>query len=593
MRHRYQNDEAVTADLNTNQIQRLAQYLSPYRRQIGITVVFMFVATMTELLGPYLLQIAIDVYLPNKDTAGLLTISLGYLVFIIIGYFCNRQKIYLANRTGQSALLDIRRDLFDHVQGLSFGYFARTSPGRIIVRIVNDINTLNRLFTNGIINVITELSMLVVAAFMMFLIHAELAFVTFLTVPPFMVALFLVRNTIKARWRNVRRKISNLNAYIHENIVGMRVIQAYVRQRVNDRVFHEILDDTLSSWIHAVKLNSAFGPGIELVSIIGTIVIFWYGSRLLQIDGISVGVVIAFTVYLRRFWHPIVTLSNFYNQLLVAMASSERIFELMDEEPDIEDRPDAYPLPKVSGHVEFRHVNFSYKQDEPVLRDVSFSVKPGETVALVGATGSGKTTIANLISRFYVPQTGSVRIDGHDLSQVTEESIRRSIGIMMQDPFIFSGTILDNIRYGNPDASEEAALRTAKAVRAHDFIERMENGYSTEVNERGSRLSIGQRQLLCFARALLTDPRILILDEATANIDTHTEVLIQQAIERLLEGRTSFVIAHRLSTIRKADRIMVVRKGRIAEMGSHDELMEREGIYHRLYTVQYRYLHAV
>lgn len=588
----YGRDEPRVAELNISQIKRLAQYLKPYKKQIFITVCFMFLAAVADLLGPYLLQQSIDVYIPLGNTRGLMIISLVYLAAIGIGYGTNRLKILFANRTGQWALLDLRRDLFNHVQDLSFDFFSRHSTGRIIVRIVNDINTLNNLFTNGIINVITEVTMLVVAAVIMFIIHPQLALVTFAVVPPFMIGLFLTRNMIREQWRNVRQKISNMNGYLHENIVGMRVIQAYVRQKENDRIFHEVIGDVKDSWMKAIRINSAFGPAVELISLLATLLIYWYGARLLQVDGITVGVIIAFTVYLRRFWHPVVVLSRFYNQLLVAMASSERIFELLNEQPTIVDDVQA-PLRDVSGKVEFQNVSFSYDEENWVLKDINFTAQPGETIAIVGPTGSGKTTFINLLARFYDPQLGTIFIDDQDIKKCTIASLRENIGVMMQDPFIFSGTILDNILYGRPDASKEEVIQVAKVVRAHSFISQMEKGYDTSVHERGSRLSVGQRQLVAFARVLLADPKILILDEATASVDTHTEILLQKALEKLLEGRTSFVIAHRLSTIRNADRIMVIQEGRLKEYGTHDELIEAKGLYYDLYHVQYEQLLAV
>ncbi len=593
MKNTYRVDEADVAAISAGQIKRLLHYLKPYRKQVMITIALMFTATLTELIGPLLLQRSVDVYIPTENMRGLLGISLAYLGALGFSYFCTRAKIRLAHRTGQNALLDLRKALFNHVQSLSFNFFGNIPAGKLIVRIVNDIDTLNNLFTNGIVNVFTELSMLFAAAVMMFVIHPRLAMVTLSTVPIFMALLFITRSAIKREWRFVRKKLSNLNAYIHESIAGMKVVQAYVRQRENDRIFHTVLDDVFNSWMRAIRINSAYGPAVELISVLGTVIIFWYGARLLAIDDISVGVVIAFTVYLRRFWQPVMMLTGYYNQLLVAMASSERIFELMDEEPEIAISSEAIPLDKVQGSVEFANVTFSYEEGQTVLHNTDFQIEPGETIAIVGPTGSGKTTIISLLSRFYDPLQGKILIDGQDLKNITLKSLRENIGIMLQDPFIFRGTILDNIRYGRLEATEEEIIEVAKAVHVHDFIGMQEKGYHTEVNERGSNLSIGQRQLICFARVLLADPSILILDEATASVDTHTELLLQKAIDKLLEGRTSFVIAHRLSTIRNADRIMVINKGRIAEMGSHEQLVNNEGLYHQLYTVQYKYLNAV
>lgn len=590
MRNTFKVDEADTAALNLQQMRRLFRFALPYKKQIILTVIFMFAAATADLIGPFFLKKVIDEKIPGQDIKGLVTISFLYLFSLGITYICNRQKIFLANRTGQQVLFDMRQSLFAHVQELSFQFFDTNSAGKIIVRIVNDINTLNNLFTNGIINVITEFSVLLVAVIMMVSIHPQLALITLLTVPFFMFGLFMTRNIIKKQWREVRKKVSNLNAYIHESICGMRVIQAFSREDENRKIFHGVLDDIFSSWMRAIRINSAFGPLVNLVSVLGTALIYWYGAKLLAIDGVTVGVLVAFTGYLNRFWNPVKTLSNFYNQLLVAMASSERIFELMDIKPQIADSPEAKELQEIEGKVEFDQVSFAYEDGNPILKNISFKVEPGETIALVGPTGSGKTTIINLLARFYEVTQGRVLIDGYDVREIKLQSLREKVGVMLQDPFIFSGTVSENIRYGNPEASEEDLIRVAKTVNAHDFISRMEDGYDTVLNERGSRLSIGQRQLIAFARVLLADPDILILDEATASVDTHTEVLLQEAIARVLADRTSFVIAHRLSTIRNADRIFVIDDGQIIEAGTHLELMKKKGVYRQLYNVQYQYL---
>ncbi|MFY9563015.1 MAG: ABC transporter ATP-binding protein [Limnochordia bacterium] len=592
MRANYKTEEADVKALDVGQLKRLMQYLKPYRKQVLITILLMFAATIIDNSSPYIVQLAVDEFIPARKTGLLVAVTLAYAAAVVLGYIFTRYKIQFGNRTGQYVLYDLRRDLFNHIQGLSLNFFDNNSAGKVMVRIVNDVNTLNQLFTNGFVNVISEVSVLIVIAIAMFAIHAKLALVTLASAPLFMTLLVLTRNEIKRRWRDMRKKVANMNAYLHENITGMRVIQAFVRQKENNRLFHEVIGDVFNSWMRAIRLNAAFGPAVHLVSIIGTIIVYWYGSKLLAIEGVTPGVVISFSLYLERFWAPVRMLSNFYNQLLVAMASSERIFELLDQKPQVLNLSEER-LERIQGRVEFRDVYFHYEPEKPVLHGINFVVQPGETIALVGPTGSGKSTIINLLARFYDPVQGQILIDGHDIRYLDLGSLRSKIGVMLQDPFVFSGTVMDNIRYGKLDASEDEVIEVAKAVYAHDFIKEMENGYQTMVNERGSRLSIGQRQLICFARVLLADPQILILDEATSSVDTHTEILLQKAINKLLEGRTSFVIAHRLSTIRNADRIMVVDKGRIAEIGTHEQLMARKGSYHQLYTVQYKYLHAV
>ena len=591
-RSNYNSDEAVIKDLDVGQLKRLIQYLKPYRKQLWLTIALMFAATIIDSVSPYIVQLSIDQFIPNRQIGLLIAVALVYALAVVFSYIFTRLKIKLANRTGQYVLFDLRRDLFDHVQSLSLNFFDNTSAGRVMVRIVNDVNTLNHLFTNGFVNVISEVSVLIVIAIAMFIIHPKLALVTLASAPLFMTLLILTRNEIRRRWREMRRKVSNLNAYLNENLMGMKVIQAFVRQKENDRIFHEVIGDVFKSWMDAIRLNAAFGPAVSLVSIIGTAIVYWYGAKLLAIDGVTPGVIISFSLYLDRFWQPVWMLSNFYNQLLVASASSERIFELLDQKPQIVSLS-KQRLGQIEGRVEFKNVSFHYDPEKPVLKNISFTAHPGETIALVGETGSGKTTIINLLARFYDPVKGQVLIDGQDIKHVQLDSLREKVGIMLQDPFIFSGTVMDNIRYGKLDATESEVIEVAKAVHAHDFIVEMENGYYTEVNEGGTRLSIGQRQLICFARVLLSDPQILILDEATSSVDTHTEILLQKAIDKLLEGRTSFVIAHRLSTIRNADRIMVIDRGEIAEVGTHEELLAKQGLYHQLYTVQYEYLNAV
>ena len=398
---------------------------------------------------------------------------------------------------------------------------------------------------------------------------------------------------MRLRWQRVRVKTSTMNGYLHESLTGMRVTEAFVREDENADTFRNVNNDIRRSWMKAVTINNVFWPALDMTGNIGTVLVYIFGVRFMQSDGLMLADLLLLLWYLGRFWEPLNTLSNFYNNLLSAMASMERIFEIMDTESDIQDKEGAKPIPPIQGRVTFDHVSFTYDNEKMVLQDVSFDIPAGQTIALVGPTGAGKSTVVNLISRFYDVTGGRVLIDGHDVRDVELQSMRKQMSVMMQDSFIFSGTIMDNIRYGRLDATDEEVIQAAKTVSAHDFIMRMPKGYMTEVNERGSSLSQGQKQLISFARALLNDPKILILDEATSSIDTHTEMLIQKALDVLLKGRTSFVIAHRLSTIRNADCIMVVRDGHIAERGNHDELIKIPGGHYRgLCEAQYRFMTA-
>lgn len=568
-------------------------YMKPFTKQIIITLLLMIVAAISGLLGPYFLQVAIDEYIEVANYKGLTLITLLFLGTNLINMACMKQRVYIMSLVGQKVLYRIRQDLFEHIQDLSFTFYDTRPAGKILVRIINDVNSLGDLLTNGIINVLTDFFTLIIAIIIMAYINLKLTLVTMSTVPLLMILVGVLKRRIRRRWQEVRKKNSNMNAYLHESLAGMRVTQAFVREPETRQLYNELSGDIFTTWMDAIKLNNLFWPGIELIGALGVVLVYIFGVGSLDSNTVSVGVLVAFIGYVWRIWQPINNLANFYNSLLMAMASTERIFELLDTKPDIKDEEGAYPIPDIQGEVRFENLEFYYDPEKPVLKGVDFVVKPGETIALVGPTGAGKSTIVNLISRFYDPIKGRVLIDGHDIKGVTLNSLRKQMGVMLQDSFIFSGTIMDNIRYGKLDATDEEVMNAAKVVNAHGFISEMEKGYYTEVKERGSRLSQGQKQLISFARALLADPRILILDEATSSIDTQTEILVQQGLAQLLKGRTSFVIAHRLSTIRNADRIMIVDEGTILESGNHDELIKKKGIYYNLYKAQYKFLNAV
>jgi len=591
-RNKFDVGETLESEFNIEHIKRLWQYIKPYRKDLLTTLVMMILSNLAVLLGPYLLRHAINNVIPAGDMLGLLFVALLFLFSIFVSMVCMKYRIRVMSRVAQNVILNLRRDLFNHLQKLSFNYYDSRPHGKIIIRVVNYVNALNDLLQNGIINMMTDLFSLVLIIGFMLSINLRLTLVSLAGVPVLVAVLFILKKIQRERWQKVSRKQSNMNAYLHETINGMKVTQSFVREEENEKIYERTSDECRTSWISAVKANSLLWPVTENISVLTISLMYLAGVMWISNDNIAVGDFVAFAAYIGNFWAPITNLGNFYNQIIVAAAYLERIFETLDEPVLIKNAEGSYPLPPIKGEVEFRNVVFCYEKDIPVLKNISFKVNPGETIALVGATGSGKTTIINLLSRFYDIQEGQILIDGHDIRNVTLESLRNQVGVMLQDTFIFSGTVMDNIRYGKPDATDEEVIQAAKEVMAHDFIMEMENGYQTEVNERGSRLSVGQRQLISFARTLLSDPKILILDEATSSIDTKTEKAIQAALDRLLKGRTAFIIAHRLSTIKNADRIFHISHGRITEAGTHDELMKLRGDYYRLFMSQYKILHG-
>ena len=588
-RNKFDVDEELESTFDLGQLKRMVGYLRPFKSKIILTVFLMLLASGATLTGPYLIKMAIDDKIPNGDVGGLALLAGFYLAAIIVTGFCLKYRIRMMSQIGQSVILQLRKDLFSHLQTLSFSYYDSRPHGKILVRVVNYVNSLSDLLSNGIINVITDLfSVLVIIGFML-AIDVKMTLAAMAGFPFLIGFIFLIKSAQRKAWQQLSNKQSNMNAYIHESLNGMKVTQAFAREEENEQIFHDVSNSYRSAWMKGVKIQFLLWPVIENISVIT--VSFVYVTGIFWLNGsVTAGELVAFIGYIWMFWQPLANIGNFYNAIINAMAYLERIFETIDEEPSIKNASNAGVLPPVRGEVKFDDVVFGYEGEKHILEHVNFTVEPGDTIALVGATGSGKTTIVNLISRFYDTKSGSVRVDGTDIKTVTLSSLRSQMGVMLQDPFIFSGTIMDNIRYGRLDASDEEVVAASKAVQAHDFISEMEEGYETEVNERGTRLSSGQRQLISFARALLADPKILILDEATSSIDTETEIALQKGLEQLLEGRTSFIIAHRLSTIQNATRIFFIDGGRIVEQGTHNELMKKGGAYSKLYLSQRRAL---
>jgi ATP-binding cassette, subfamily B, multidrug efflux pump len=563
-------------------------YIKPHKKQILLTVFIMLLASGASLIGPYLIKQAIDEKIPNGDIAGLFQLAGIFIVAILTTAICMKYRIRMMSQVGHSIIEAIRKDLFTHLQKLSFSFYDSRPHGKILVRVVNYVNSLSDLLSNGLINLITDMfSLLVILGFMLS-IDVKLTLMAMAGFPVFAAVIFIIKNAQRKSWQTLSNKQSNMNAYIHESINGIKVTQAFTREEENKKIFEQVSNSYRTSWLKAVRIQFLVWPSIENISVL-TVSFVYIGGIAMIGEGVSVGALVAFVGYLWMFWTPLANLGNFYNAIINAMAYLERIFEMMDEKPTVLDAPNAKELPAIKGKVDFKDVVFGY-DNEKILDQINIHVEPGETIALVGATGSGKTTIVSLLSRFYDVKGGSVEIDDVDIQTVTLASLRSQMGVMLQDPFIFSGTIMDNIRYGRLDATDEEVIAAAKAVQAHPFIASMKDGYFTEVNERGSRLSSGQRQLISFARTLLADPKILILDEATSSIDTETELALQKGLETLLKGRTSFIIAHRLSTIQNATRILVINKGKILEEGSHDELIGRKTFYWKLHQAQHRSL---
>lgn len=583
----YKDDEASVERSKIQTLKRLFSYLLAYKWQIVLVLLIMGYGVVISLINPLIMEEAIDSHIAIGDIKGLYKLLLVALALNLLLVFVIKLRMYVMAKICNNILLTIRQELYTHIQKLDFQFFDSRPTGKILSRIIGDINSLKDVLSNCVTTLIPDGLTIVAVVVIMVWKNPKLALASMLTIPFMAAAMVWIELKAHPRWQIFRKKGANLNAFIHEDMAGIRIIQSFHAQDETRNTFDELVTEHRGAFLDAVRVSDAFGSVIDFSWGLGCILLYFTGIVIIGVDKVSVGTFIAFSSYLNMFWHPIQNISNFYNQLVTNIAGAERIFEILDTPPAIADAAGVEEMPEITGEVTFEHVSFSYDDQVKVLNDVSFRIRPGETIALVGPTGAGKSTIVNLISRFYDVQQGKVLVDGKDVKKVSIESLRRQMGIMTQDNFLFSGTIKDNIRYGKLDATDEEIIAAAKSVNAHDFIMKLEKGYDTELSERGGGLSIGQKQLLAFARTMVSMPKILVLDEATSSIDTKTELLVQSGIEHLLQGRTSFVIAHRLSTIQRADRIFVIDDGRIVEEGNAQELLDKKGMYYQLYMAQF------
>ena len=587
-RNATKQDETMEQKSKAKTLARLFRYLFKYKGLIALVLVIMGISTGISIVNPLIIERAINVHIIGKSTDGLVSLCVLAAILNVSLVLLIKLRMYLMAKMSNEIVLKIRQQLYEHIQTLGFGFFDGRPTGKILSRIMGDVNSLKDVLSNSVTTLIPDAITIIAVIAIMLIKDWRLGLAALWSLPVMVFGVSFLEKRSHKGWQNFRKKSSNLNAFLHEDIAGIRVIQSFHAEDETQKTFDKLTDEHSDAFVSACHWADLFGPVIDICWAAGLIAMYLIGIQFVGIENVSVGTLVAFGSYIGMFWQPVMNLSNYYNQMITNIAGAERIFEVFDTKPEIFDDENAIELTDVNGGIEFDHVSFHYDDDPDVLHDVSFKVKPGETIALVGPTGAGKSTVVNLISRFYDVQSGKVLIDGYDIKDVALDSLRSRLGVMTQDNFLFTGTIRENIRYGRLDATDEEVEAAAKAVNAHEFIMKMEKGYDTELSERGAGLSAGQRQLLAFARTMVSNPRILILDEATSSIDTHTEILVQQGIEKLLKGRTSFVIAHRLSTIQNADRIFVVDRGGIVESGTPTELIAKRGEYYELYMAQFK-----
>ncbi len=583
----YKTDEQQVQKSNFETMPRLFRYLLKYKKRIALVFALMAFGTAVDLVNPLLNERAIDRYILKGNVPGLVRIVLVGVVINILAVLAIKLRMILMAKTSNKVIQELRQELYDHIQGLDLAFFDSRPSGKILARIIGDSNSLKDIIENAVTTLIPNLVTVIAVIVIMFVKNWKLALAALCSLPFLIAGIFLISIMAEKHWKAKRQKSSNMNAFINEDLSGIKIIQSFRAEQETDKTFQQLVWDDRREFLRAVRWCDGFGSWIDLCWSVGTMALYLVGIKLLGIEGVSIGTYIAFGSYVGMFWQPILNLSNFYNQFINAASGAERIFEIIDKQPVVTSKSGAKAMPAIKGNIEFKDVTFGYKEDADVLKNVCFSVTQGETIALVGPTGAGKSTVVNLVSRFYDIKGGKILIDGNDIRDVELSSLRTQMGIMTQDNYIFSGTIRENIMYGKLNATEEEMLEASRAVHADDFIKNLPNGYDTKLTARGGELSNGQRQLVAFARTMLSNPRILILDEATSSIDTKTELLVQKGIASMLKGRTSFVIAHRLSTIQNADRIFVIDKGGIVESGSPAELMAKKGAYYALRQAQF------
>jgi len=568
---------------------RMVRYISRQRRKTMMLVLAILASTLINLLPPYMFSVVIDKYIGELDTAGLALISVAFVVVYALIFVAQYSHRYLINWLGSKLELDMRMDIFRHLQRLSLNFYAKREVGSVVSRATNDVDKITELVTSGVASVMADLLTLVGIVAIMLWMNPRLSMITFSIIPLMVVFMYFWGKRVRKVYRETRKTIASVSAQMEESVSGMREIQSYSKEGETRREFEQINISNMQANVQAGQVMSAFWPVVSLFTAIGNFLVLWFGGTAVIRGTMSVGVLFGFMSYLNRFFMPIQDLSMFWNNVQSALAAAERVFGIMDTDLEIYEKSDAFDLPEIEGRIKYEGLTFSYEPGIPVLKDIDLTIEPNTTIALVGPTGAGKTTMINLLYRFYDPQQGRVTVDDSDLREVKLDSLRSQMAIVLQDTFLFSGTVMDNIRYGRIEASDEEVLEVSKAVGAHQFIKKLPEGYETDVRERGGRLSVGQRQLISLARALLANPRILIMDEATSSIDAYTELMIKEALEKVLRDRTSIVIAHRLSTVRNADLIVVIDQGEIVERGTHVELMKKGGLYKQLYEIQFRY----